>query len=133
MLVIIHWALDLSQGHLQGGGWPLPSWGFKCLLNIVNLYKTQTGGPVRAHPRPYEFAISHQKAVTRVTLGVDQAPHLPPKGRPIIRTRVITNLMSSAPKLVPEPFQVPLCDRNLPPQFSKREAPSPQINTSSGA
>jgi hypothetical protein len=35
--------------------WLLPLWGFRSLLAIVNPYKPQTRGPVRAHPRPYEF------------------------------------------------------------------------------
>jgi hypothetical protein len=38
-----------------------------------------------------------------VSLGVYQAPFLPPKGRPI-RMWVLTSLMSRATKLVPEPF-----------------------------
>jgi hypothetical protein len=74
-----------------------------------------------------------QKVVIRMSLGVNQAPLLPPKSRPIIRTRVLTSLMNGAPKLVPEPFQVPLCNRNLPPLFTRRESPSPWINTSGGA
>jgi hypothetical protein len=40
--------------------------------------------------------------------------------------------MSRALKLVPKPFQVPLCDQNSAPQFSKREASFPWINTSGG-
>jgi hypothetical protein len=37
--------------------------------------------------------------------------------------------MSGAPKLVPEPFWVTLCDWNSPLWFAIREVPSPQINT----
>jgi hypothetical protein len=37
--------------------------------------------------------------------------------------------MSRAPRLVPEPFQVPLCNWNLPPWLTKRGAPFPWINT----
>jgi hypothetical protein len=95
----------------------LPSWRFGHLLAIVSPYEPWTGGPVKAHPRPYEFAtcgselctrfvtrlclrltLSHTltqhststplpererhgftpiKAVTRVSLGVDQTPLLP--------------------------------------------------------
>jgi hypothetical protein len=41
---------------------------------------------------------------------------------------VLTSLMSEAPRLVPEPFQVPLCNWNPPPWLTKRGAPSPRIN-----
>jgi hypothetical protein len=36
----------------------LPLWGFRCLLAIVSPYKPWTRGPVRAHPWPYEFAMT---------------------------------------------------------------------------
>jgi hypothetical protein len=39
---------------------PLPSLGFRCLLAKVSLYNSWTGGPVRAHPTPYEFAMDPQ-------------------------------------------------------------------------
>jgi hypothetical protein len=40
--------------------------------------------------------------------------------------------MSRAPKLVPEPFQIALCNLNSPPQFTRTDAPSPQINMYGG-
>jgi hypothetical protein len=40
--------------------------------------------------------------------------------------------MSGVPKLVPEPFWVPLCNQNSLPQFTSRETPSPLITMSSG-
>jgi hypothetical protein len=35
----------------------VPHGNFKCLLAIVSLYKSWTGGPVRDHPRSYVFAM----------------------------------------------------------------------------
>jgi hypothetical protein len=40
--------------------------------------------------------------------------------------------MSGAPRLVPEPFQAPFCNRNLPPQLTRREAPSSRSMWSGG-
>jgi hypothetical protein len=42
--------------HLQ----PLPSQGFRHHLAVVSLYNPWTRGPVRAHPRTYEFATDLQ-------------------------------------------------------------------------
>jgi hypothetical protein len=46
-----------------------------------------------------------------------------------IWTQVLPSLMSGAPKLVPEPFWVPLCNWNSPRQPAGRETPSPWVNT----
>jgi hypothetical protein len=55
--------------------------------------------------------------VTWGSLGGDQFPLLPPKGRPIIWTMVLTSLTSGAPLplMVPAPHWVPLCSRALTP------------------
>jgi hypothetical protein len=37
--------------------WLLTLWGFRYLLAIVSPYNLWTGGPVRAHSRPYELTI----------------------------------------------------------------------------
>jgi hypothetical protein len=49
-----------------------------------------------------------------------------------IWTQVLTNLMSGAPRLVPEPFQVSLCNWNLPPWLAGIEATSPRSTQSGG-
>jgi hypothetical protein len=49
-----------------------------------------------------------------------------------IWTWVLTSLMSGAPRLVPEPFQIPLCNQSSPPQLTGREAPSPESTWSGG-
>jgi hypothetical protein len=41
--------------------------------------------------------------------------------------------MSRAPRLVPEPFQIPLCNQNSPPQLAGREGPSSESTWSGGA
>jgi hypothetical protein len=41
--------------------------------------------------------------------------------------------MSGIPRLVPKPFQVPLCNQNLPPQLTRREAPFPGSTQSGSA
>jgi hypothetical protein len=46
-----------------------------------------------------------------------------------IWTQVLTSLRSKAPKLVPEPFQVPLYKQNSPSQLIGRGASASQINT----
>jgi hypothetical protein len=57
--------------------WLLPSWELRCLLATECQYKPWTGGPVRAHPGPYEFStdpwigalhLLHSWAVSRLTL-----------------------------------------------------------------
>jgi hypothetical protein len=49
-----------------------------------------------------------------------------------IWTQILTSLMSKAPRLVPGPFQVPVCNQNLPPQLARAEVPSPGSTQSSG-
>jgi hypothetical protein len=67
------------------------------------------------------------KAVTRVSSRVHQTPLLPPEAG-LNLNMVLTSLVSRALKLVPVPSWVPLCNQNLPTQFARRAAPSPQIN-----
>jgi hypothetical protein len=50
-----------------------------------------------------------------------------------IWTWVLTSLMSWTLRLVPEPFQVSLCNWNLLPQLARREAPFPGSAQSGGA
>jgi hypothetical protein len=76
--------------------------------------------------------VSPQKVVTRVSLGVDQAPLLPHKNKPIIQTQILNSLMSGASKLVLEHFWVPLSDQNSPFQFAWIEAPFHWINMPGG-
>jgi hypothetical protein len=148
--------------------WPLPSQGFRHLLAVVNLCKSQPEALLGltlhhmsllwTHRLGLQFAsqlgcisgshfhtlshstvlllcslklrgtVSPQKVVTRVShwelirllyCFLRQA---------WIWTWVLTSLRNRAPRLIPKPSQVPLCDWNSPPWFTGREAPSPQIN-----
>jgi hypothetical protein len=74
--------------------------------------------------------VSPQKVVARVSLlGVDQTPLLPPKAGLNLNPGSYQSDEQGS-KLVLESFQVPLCNQNSPPRFTRRETPSPQINTS---
>jgi hypothetical protein len=71
--------------------------------------------------------VSPQNVVTRVSLSeLIKLPFCLWR-QSWIWTRFPTSLMSGASKLVTKPFQVPLCDWNLPPQFARTEASSPWI------
>jgi hypothetical protein len=53
----------------------LSSWGFRHHLAIVSPYNPLTRGPVRVHPRPYEFTTDlqsglHAHFITRLCLEV---------------------------------------------------------------
>jgi hypothetical protein len=64
-----------------------------------------------------------------VSLGVDQtALYYCLLKQAWIWTQVLTSMMSRTPRLVLKPFQVPLCNQNLPPWLTVREATSPRIN-----
>jgi hypothetical protein len=83
-------------------------------------------------PEPERHGFTPKGSYRGVLLRVDQTPLLPPEAD-LNSNPGSYSLMSGAPKLIPKPFRVPLCDQNSPSLFAGREAPSPLINTSGGA
>jgi hypothetical protein len=77
-------------------------------------------------PKPERLGFTPDYPRLRGGLGGAQSPLLPPKGRPIIRTGVLTCLASSAPLclLVPAPRQVSGASEAFTPTHLGRMSPS---------
>jgi hypothetical protein len=73
-----------------------------------------------------------KRALLGCLLRVDQTPLLPPEEG--LKLNPCSYQSDEwGPKLVPEPFWVPLCNWNSPPHLAGREVPSPRSTQSSGA
>jgi hypothetical protein len=85
----------------------------RCSTSLIPRGVSHTFAPF---PKPERPSFTPDR-VTRGSLGGDQAPLLPLKGRFIIQTRILTSLMNGdpLPSLVPMPHQVPSCIQGLHP------------------
>jgi hypothetical protein len=112
-----------------------PSWSIllvrklgRCSTSLIPRGVSHSFTPLR-NPRD---TVSPQIGLLGCLLGSDQSPLLPPKGRPIIQTQVLTSLMGGLP-IGSQGFSRFLVQPRLALQPAGRGKSLPWINRSTGA